>query len=189
MFTKHVTALNTVDLESHLLLNCALERFRARRVVSNNVTALNTVDLESRLLQNCAYERSRTRMAVSNNMTTLNTVDLESRLLQNCAYERSRTRMAVSGQQQRDCCDHRRFRITFTSKCLRERSRTRRLVSNNVTFLNTVDLRHVHTLPNSFCAATKIMLDRASVHIQQRLWRRAFCDGAKLRRADRESEA
>ena len=110
-----MTARDTVDLESRLLQNCACERSRTRRVVSNNVTARDT-DLESRLLQNCACERSRTRRVVSDNVTALDTVDLESHSLQNCAQERSRTRMAVSGQQQRDCSDYSRFRITFTSK-------------------------------------------------------------------------
>ena len=41
----------------------------------------------------------------------------------------------------------------------------------------------VHTIPDSFCAATKMISDRASIHIMERLWRRDFCDGAKLRRA------
>ena len=41
----------------------------------------------------------------------------------------------------------------------------------------------VHTIMNSFCAATKIISDRASVHTKERLKRRDFCDGAKLRRA------
>ena len=40
----------------------------------------------------------------------------------------------------------------------------------------------VHTIPDSFCAATKIITNKASVHIQERLWRRDFCDGAKRRR-------
>ena len=31
-------------------------------------------------------------------------------------------------------------------------------------------------------------IKRASVHTQERLWRRDFCDGAKLRRADLLSE-
>ena len=38
--------------------------------------------------------------------------------------------------------------------------------------------------PDSFCAAKKIISDWASVHTQERLWRRDFCDEAKLRRAD-----
>ena len=41
---------------------------------------------------------------------------------------------------------------------------------------------------DSFCAATKIIPDMASVPTQERLWRRDFCDGAKLRRADLLSE-
>ena len=40
---------------------------------------------------------------------------------------------------------------------------------------------------DSFCAATKIILDRASVHTQKWVRRRDLCDGAKLRRADLES--
>ena len=44
-------------------------------------------------------------------------------------------------------------------------------------------------MPDSFCAATKIIPDRASVHTQERLWRVDFCDGAKLRRADLDSGA
>ena len=43
---------------------------------------------------------------------------------------------------------------------------------------------HVHTLPDSFCTATKIMLGRASVHTKERLWWHDFCDGTKLRHAD-----
>ena len=35
-----------------------------------------------------------------------------------------------------------------------------------------------------FCTATKIIPDRAPVHIQEQLRRRDFCDGAKVRRAD-----
>ena len=42
----------------------------------------------------------------------------------------------------------------------------------------------VHTIPGSFCAASKIIPDGASVHTQARLWRRDFCNGAKLRCAD-----
>ena len=41
---------------------------------------------------------------------------------------------------------------------------------------------------DSFCAATKIIPDMASVPTQERLWRRDFCDGANLRRADLLSE-
>ena len=40
---------------------------------------------------------------------------------------------------------------------------------------------------NSFCAATEIIPDRASVHTQKLVRRRDLCDGAKLRRADLES--
>ena len=43
---------------------------------------------------------------------------------------------------------------------------------------------HVHTLPDIFCTATKIMLGRASVHTKERLWWHDFCDGTKLRDAD-----
>ena len=39
----------------------------------------------------------------------------------------------------------------------------------------------VHTLPDSFFAATKIITNKASVHIQEQLWRRDFCGGAKRR--------
>ena len=42
----------------------------------------------------------------------------------------------------------------------------------------------VHSIPDSFCAARKIIPDRASVHTQERLQRRDFCDAVKLRRAD-----
>ena len=45
-------------------------------------------------------------------------------------------------------------------------------------------LRYVHTVPERFCVAVKTIPDKASVHTQERLWRRDFCDGAKLRRAD-----
>ena len=45
-FNNNVTSPTTVDLESHLLQNCALERFRTRRVDTKNVTAPTTVDLE-----------------------------------------------------------------------------------------------------------------------------------------------
>ena len=37
--------------------------------------------------------------------------------------------------------------------------------------------------------ATQAIPDRTSVHTQDLLWRRDFCDGAKLRRADLESGA
>ena len=40
------------------------------------------------------------------------------------------------------------------------------------------DLGCVHTISDSFCAATNIIPDRASVHTQERLSRRDFCDGA-----------
>ena len=39
-------------------------------------------------------------------------------------------------------------------------------------------------IPESFCAATRITPDRASIYKQER---RDFCDGAKLPRADLES--
>ena len=39
-------------------------------------------------------------------------------------------------------------------------------------------------IPESFCAATTITPDRASIYKQER---RDFCDGAKLPRADLES--
>ena len=45
-------------------------------------------------------------------------------------------------------------------------------------------LRYVHTVPERFCVAVKTIPDKASVHTQERLWRRDFCDGAKLHRAD-----
>ena len=45
-----------------------------------------------------------------------------------------------------------------------------------------------HTAPDNFCAAKKLVLNKASVHTQKRLWRRDFCDGAtKLRCANLES--
>ena len=40
---------------------------------------------------------------------------------------------------------------------------------------------------DSFCAATKIIPDTASLHTQKLVRRRDLCDGAKLRRADLES--
>ena len=46
------------------------------------------------------------------------------------------------------------------------------------------NLVKVHTIPDSFCAVTKIRPDRTSVYTQKKLWRRDFCDEAKLRRAD-----
>ena len=45
-FNNNVTSPTTVDLESHLLQNCALERFRTRRVDTKNVTAPSRVDIE-----------------------------------------------------------------------------------------------------------------------------------------------
>ena len=45
-------------------------------------------------------------------------------------------------------------------------------------------LGYVQTIPDNFCAATKIIPARASVHTQERLWRRDFCDGERLRHAD-----
>ena len=39
-------------------------------------------------------------------------------------------------------------------------------------------------IPESFCAATRITPDKASIYTQER---RDFCDGAKLPRADLES--
>ena len=43
-------------------------------------------------------------------------------------------------------------------------------------------LGNVHTILDGICVGTKTILDRASVHT--RLWRRDFCDGAKMRSAD-----
>ena len=40
------------------------------------------------------------------------------------------------------------------------------------------------TYPDSFCASTETISDRASVHIKERLFRPNFCNGAKLRRGD-----
>ena len=40
---------------------------------------------------------------------------------------------------------------------------------------------------DSFCAATKIIPDRTSVHTQKWVRRRDLCDEEKLRRADLES--
>ena len=42
----------------------------------------------------------------------------------------------------------------------------------------------LHTLPDSFRGATKIITNKAFVQTQERLWRRDFCDVAKLRRAE-----
>lgn len=50
-----------------------------------------------------------------------------------------------------------------------------------------VDLGYVHTKADSFCAATKIIAERACAHSQERLWWCDFCDGEKLRSADLES--
>ena len=36
----------------------------------------------------------------------------------------------------------------------------------------------MHTIQDSFCAATKVITNKASVHVQERLWWRDFCDGA-----------
>lgn len=46
---------------------------------------------------------------------------------------------------------------------------------------------YVDTITNSFCTATNIVQGGVSVHTQERLWWRDFCDGAKLRRVDLES--
>ena len=45
-------------------------------------------------------------------------------------------------------------------------------------------LNGAQTILESFCAATKIILDRTSFHTQERLSRRDFFDGTKLRCAD-----
>ena len=50
-----------------------------------------------------------------------------------------------------------------------------------------VDLGHVHTKADSFCATTKIIAERVCAHSQERLWWCDFCDGAKLRSADLKS--
>ena len=45
----------------------------------------------------------------------------------------------------------------------------------------------VHTLPDRFCAATKIITNKASVHIQEQLWRRdifLWRSEASLRRVE-----
>ena len=41
----------------------------------------------------------------------------------------------------------------------------------------------VHTIPDSFCAGTKIIPHRASVHTLERWFRCDFCNRAKMRRA------
>ena len=41
-------------------------------------------------------------------------------------------------------------------------------------------LGYVCTLPDSFRAGTKIIPDGATIHTQERLWRRDYCDWAKL---------
>ena len=46
---------------------------------------------------------------------------------------------------------------------------------------------YVHTIPDNFCVASKIIPDRASVDTEERLWRHNFCDRGRLRRADLES--
>ena len=48
---------------------------------------------------------------------------------------------------------------------------------------------YVHSIPDSFRAGIKIILERVSVHTQKTVWRRDFCDRAKLRRADLERGA
>ena len=57
---------------------------------------------------------------------------------------------------------------------------TRHIVTYNVFTLYRVAL---------ICVASKIIPERASVHTKQRFWRRVFCDGATLRRANLESGA
>ena len=49
------------------------------------------------------------------------------------------------------------------------------------------EIKNVLTKPDYVCAGTKIIPDRTFHHTQERLWRRDFCDGAKLSRADIES--
>ena len=44
-------------------------------------------------------------------------------------------------------------------------------------------------MPDTICPSTKTISDRTSVHTQELLQRRDFCDGAKMRRADLESGA
>ena len=41
-----------------------------------------------------------------------------------------------------------------------------------------------HYIPDRFCAGTKTIPDKASVHTRQQLFRSGFCNGAKLRHAD-----
>ena len=55
--------------------------------------------------------------------------------------------------------------------------------------LGIVNWGFVLTIPHSFCARSKTILDRASVHTQERWFRRDFCNGAKLCSADLESGA
>ena len=64
---------------------------------------------------------------------------------------------------------------------------------NSVTILTLRDLTnksrvwylaYVQAIPESFCAGTKTIPDRASVQKQKRSWRRDFRDGAKLLRTD-----
>ena len=54
---------------------------------------------------------------------------------------------------------------------------------------NNQGLGYVYIIPDSFCAAQKIIPDRDSVHTQERLSWRDFCDEEKLCRADLESGA
>ena len=49
------------------------------------------------------------------------------------------------------------------------------------------NLVKVHTIPGSFYAATKIRPDRTFVYTQKSLWRRDFCDEAKLLRRAAEN--
>ena len=51
-------------------------------------------------------------------------------------------------------------------------------------YFSFINLHGQTIILDSFCAAIKIIPDRASVHTKERLWWRDFCDGARLRRAD-----
>ena len=56
-------------------------------------------------------------------------------------------------------------------------------------YFSFINLHGQTIILDSFCAAMKIIPATASVHTQERLWRRDFCNGAKLRRADLKSGA
>ena len=48
---------------------------------------------------------------------------------------------------------------------------------------------YIHTTPDSCCVDTKTKPDRTSAHRQERWFQRDYCNGAKLRCTDLESDA